>query len=987
MGTGFADETPMHGALQAVIFDMDGVLTRTAELHAAAWKEVFDQLLRSQAKARGMPFVPFDADSDYLTYVDGRSRMDGTRNFLDARGIELPEEAQPDAPGLGSIEAIAKHKDALFTEALRRDGARVYESTLQLIQALRGQAVRTGIVTSSRNGREVLRRAGVEALFDARVDGIDIDARGLKGKPDPDAFLECAAALGAAPVRIALIEDATAGVEAGRRGGFGLVIGVDRGGNREALAASGADMVVEDLRELDLPLLLARMRDRQRLMSWRILQEGFDPGREDDMESLFTVGNGYLGVRGALDSPLPGALDDMFIAGIYDRTQPLLPYSEPQLLTEGDSAHEELVSFPFPFRVGLTIGGVSQELGSGHRPAHCRTLDMQSGILASELRFELDGNRNALSTRRLASLVDLHLLLQEITVELENHSALVELDATLAPQDVARRFPHLEPLDELPRNAAFEVLHFRTKAAREEVVIAARTTLRGSGTDNLRWRVPGAIGTRLVFRRFVVVYTSRDAAHPTEAAVKHLLALEWGGFDSYAALHCARWREFWQGADIRVADQPQVEQALRFNAYHLRSAADHDPRVSIPARTLSGRGYQGHVFWDVEMFMLPFFVYTQPDIARQLLLYRYYTLDGARQRARELGFRGACYAWESTVTGEDVTPRAVRLKTTGQEIPIYTGSQQIHITADVAHAVCRYREATGDDEFLRDFGVEMLTETARFWASRCTRDGDAYHLRGVMGPDEYHWDVSDNAYTNRLARLNLEQAALATDWLRHHGSRQWQQLSERLALGPEEPHDWRHVAGALYRPSPRSDRVIEQFAGFFDLDPYLRPDGKPAQPPVNKLLDAQRINGLQLLKQADVLMLLYLFPEEFPPEVVLANYRYYEPRTDHASSLSPAIHAAIAARLGLREHAARYFQQSLSLDLSDRMGNSASGVHAACMGGTWQALVCGFLGVRSTDNGPPVAAADAAARLPDGWTSVELELAWRGGRYPVGVSR
>ena len=343
------------------------------------------------------------------------------------------------------------------------------------------------------------------------------------------------------------------------------------------------------------------------------------------MESLFTVGNGYLGVRGALDSPLPGALDDMFIAGIYDRTQPLLPYSEPQLLTEGDSAHEELVSFPFPFRVRLTIGGTSQELGSGHRPAHCRTLDMQSGILVSEVHFELDGNRNALSTRRLASLVDLHLLLQEIIVELENHSAMVELDATLAPQDVARRFPHLEPLDELPRNAAFEVLHFRTKAARGQVVIAPRPTLCDSGTDSPRWRVPGVIGARLKFRRFVVVYTSRDAAHPTGAAVKHLFALEWSEFDSHAALHCARWREFWQGADIRIADQPQVEQALRFNAYHLRSAADHDPRVSIAARTLSGRGYQGHVFWDVEMFMLPFFVYTQPDIARQLLLYRYYT--------------------------------------------------------------------------------------------------------------------------------------------------------------------------------------------------------------------------------------------------------------------------------------------------------------------------------------------------------------------------
>src|SRR6185437_206699 len=557
---------PVRGAmasqLAAAIFDMDGVVTRTAELHAEAWKAVFDEVLRACATAHDVPLRPFDEVLDYLSYVDGRPRQDGVRNFLTARGIELPEGTARDEPGIATVQAIARRKDATFERTLRREGARVYDSTLALLSALRAVGVRTGIVTCSRHGREVLQRAGIGGLFDARVDGIDIEQRNLQGKPDPDSFLECARALGVTRARSALIEDAAAGVEAGRRGGFGLVIGVDRGGNRDSLSAFGADLVVNDLSELDVPALQAALRKRQQLLAWRIEQEGFDPTREDDMESLFTVGNGYLGVRGSLDSPLPGALDDMFVAGIYDRKQPALPYSEPELLTEGDSAHEELVSFPFPFRLGLTIGGMSQELGSDHRPSHCRTLDMHSGILASELRFELDGNRNALSTRRLASLVDLHLLLQEITVELENHSALVELDATLAPQDVARRFPHLEPLDELPRNAAFEVLHFRTKAAREEVVIAARTTLRGSGTDNLRWRVPGAIGTRLVFRRFVVVYTSRDAAHPTEAAVKHLLALEWGGFDSYAALHCARWREFWQGADIRVADQPQVEQAL-----------------------------------------------------------------------------------------------------------------------------------------------------------------------------------------------------------------------------------------------------------------------------------------------------------------------------------------------------------------------------------------------------------------------------------------
>jgi HAD superfamily hydrolase (TIGR01509 family) len=975
----------MASELKAAIFDLDGVVTRTAELHAEAWKTVFDEVLRARATAHGVALRPFDEVSDYLSYVDGRRRQDGVRNFLSARGIELPEGTGRDAPGLATVQGIAKRKDVLFEGKLSRDGVRVYDSTLALISGLRAIGVRTGIVTSSRHGREVLQRAGIDGLFDARVDGIDIDDRKLQGKPAPDSFLECAGALGIAPARTVLIEDAAAGVEAGRRGGFGLVIGVDRGGNREALTARGADLIVCDLSELDVPAVQSGLRKRQHLLAWRIEQEGFDPVREDDMESLFTVGNGYLGVRGSLDSPLPAALDDMFVAGVYDRKQPALPYSEPEFLTEDDSTYGELVSLPFPFRIGLTVSGVPLGLRTGHWITHRRVLDLREATLASELRFEIGGKRTLVRTRRLASLTDLHLLLQEVTVELENHSATIELDASLDDSHLAGKHPHLERLEAQPEGTAVEVLQFRTKASREHVVIAGRTTLCGSGMDALQWHIPVEIGTRLVFRRFVTVYTSRDVQEPLQAALAHLRALEWSAFDAHVASHCASWWEVWRHADIRVADQPDIEQALRFNAYHLRSAADHDRRVSIGARTLSGRGYQGHVFWDVEMFMLPFFLHTCPEIARQLLLYRHHTLDGARRRARAMDCRGACYAWESTVTGEDVTPRVIRLKTSGKEIPIHTGTQQIHVTAGVAHGLWRYWEATGDEELLREVGVEILAETARFWTSRCTSENGACHLHHVMGPDEYHYDVSDNAYTNRMARFNLEHAWRAADWLQRRSPRYWHELSVRLALTPEEPDEWLRVARSLYCPRPRSDGVIEQFAGFFDLDPYALPGEERLKPPVSRLFDAERVNRLQLLKQADVLMLPFLFPEEFSHEVVRANYDYYEPRTDHGSSLSPAIHAAVAARLGLREHAERYFHQSLTLDLSNQMGNSASGVHAACMGGTWQALVFGLLGMRLTDG--EVTVPDPAPQLPEGWSSVEMELAWGGRRHSVRVQR
>ena len=977
-------------SFDAVLFDLDGVVTRTADLHASAWKELFDDFLRQRAAEGGEPFRPFDATTDYLTYVDGKPRYEGVRSFLAARGIVLLEGDPGDGSDAVTVHGLGRRKDALFMDRLRGDGVEVFASTVELIRALRGQGVKTAVVTSSRNGRELLRAAAIEDLFDVRLDGLDAAALGLEGKPAPDPFLKAAELLGVAPGRALVIEDAVSGVEAGRRGGFALVVGVDRGGNREALAAHGADLVVADLGELAITDLHARVREkREATLAWRVEQEGFDPAREHAIESIFTVGNGYLGVRGTLDAPLPGSQGDLFIAGVYDRKHPERPYSELEFLGggRGEYAYSELVSGPFPYRLRLTVDGAPLDLVGPHWREHRRVLDLRQGILRAHDVYETEGDRRTVvQTRRAASLEDLHLLLQEVTVCLENHSASVELDASLADPDLAANHQHLVPRDAGAIDPGLDVHRFTTQASGIEICLAARTTLAGSGRDAIRWRVPGTIGETLTFRRYAVVYTSRDVADPLAAAVRHAQALRWEDFEAVVAAHAGRWDTIWKHADVRIGGSPATEQALRFNAYHLASAADRDPRVSVGARALTGRAYEGHVFWDVEMFKLPFYLHTCPEVARILLLYRYHTLDGARRRARELGYRGACYAWESTVTGDDVTPSMIRLKTTATEIPIFTGTQQIHVTAGVAHGVWRYWEATRDEAFLRDAGVEILVETARFWASRGTREAGRVHLRGVVGPDEYHHSVDDNAYTNWMARFNLERAVEAVAWLRRASPPAWEGLVERLALEPDEPQQWADVAAELYCPGPNAQGVIEQFAGFFELEDYPLPTRERFRAPVSRLFDWDRINRLKLIKQADVLMLLHVFPEAFPREVVAANYHYYEPITDHGSSLSPGIHAAVAARLGLREHAERYWRQSLSLDLSDVMANSALGVHPACMGATWQALVFGFLGVRFTDTGPRPDA-EAGERLPAPWRAVSLALAWRSRVYPVEVAR
>lgn len=722
--------------------------------------------------------------------------------------------------------------------------------------------------------------------------------------------------------------------------------------------------------------------------AWRIEQEGFDPAREHSVETIFTVGNGYLGVRGVLDTPLPGSPADMFIAGIYDKKQPQQPYSENEFLHVGhaDYPYTELVSVPFPFRVRVTVAGVPLGIGSNIWRMHRRTLDLHHGVLHRETVFETEGmRRTTLRSRRCASAADLHLLLQEVRVSLDNHSAAVEIDVSLADPGLAANHPHLVPLPLQASDAGVELHCFKTHVSGYIICIAARSILLGHN-ENVRWDLQAMIGETLVLRRYVVVYTSRDTKDPQAAAVAHLRKQHWAEFDEAFSAHETRWGDLWHRADIVVPDRPATEQALRFQAYHLFIAADNDPRVSVGARTLSGRAYEGHVFWDVEVFMLPFYFHTRPDIARCLLLYRYHTLDAARRRSHSLGLRGACYSWESTVTGDDVTPSAILLKTQGKQIPIFTGDQQIHVTADVAYGVSRYFEATQDAAFMRDAGVEILIETARFWASRVVQEGSAYHIRGVVGPDEYHHSVNDNTYTNWMARFNLEKARWAVAWMQREDRSAWESLAGRVAFDNAEVETWSAVARALYIPAPNSEGVIEQFEGFFDLDDYSLPKEERFKAPISRLFEWDKINQLKIIKQADVLMLPHLFPDAFPHDVVAANYHYYEPITDHGSSLSPSIHAAVAARLGLNEDAERYWRQSLWLDLSNVMGNNVLGVHAACMGGTWQALVFGFLGIRFTEDGP-VPDSAAASRLPRGWQKIALQLAWRGRMFPVEVQR
>jgi trehalose/maltose hydrolase-like predicted phosphorylase len=388
------------------------------------------------------------------------------------------------------------------------------------------------------------------------------------------------------------------------------------------------------------------------------------------------------------------------------------------------------------------------------------------------------------------------------------------------------------------------------------------------------------------------------------------------------------------------------------------------------------------VFWDTEIYLLPFYILTWPEAARALLMYRFHTLDAARAKAAWLGWRGALYAWESASTGAETSPEQV-IGPDRQVIDVLCGRQEQHISADVAYAVWQYWSATGDEGFLLDAGAEILFETARFWSSRALPEADGLrHIRGVIGPDEYHQHIDDNAFTNVMARWNIRRALEAAALLRARWPERWARLSHRLGLTEVELKQWRVAADTMATGLDPKTGLYEQFAGYFGLEEIDLGDYAGRSVPMDVVLGRKRTQQSQVIKQADVVALLALLPEEFAGDAAARNFRYYEPRCGHGSSLSVAMHGLVAGRLGDGEMALRYFRQTAAIDLADTHVAIDGGVHIAALGGLWMMTVFGFagLGLHSDSIG-------LDPSLPPGWNSLTFCLQWRGRHLRISIGK
>jgi trehalose/maltose hydrolase-like predicted phosphorylase len=711
---------------------------------------------------------------------------------------------------------------------------------------------------------------------------------------------------------------------------------------------------------------------------WTIFQDKFEPETLRHKETIFTIGNGYLCTRGAFEEGYPEDSRATFIHGVFD-TAPIV--------------FTELANAPDWLPVNIYLNGERFSLAQGTIHTFRQEMDLFTGVLTRKVYWESPSGLIArIEFKRFTSMADEHQLLIRCTITPEFDGS-VEITASLKGDMDNQGLAHWYWEDQgINDDAVF--LRNRTRQSGIKIGTSMRIMLEEGrliqrdywdvqNNPTVALRLEAKIREEIIFDKFVSIYTTRETKMPIEASldsVKKISSWE----DAYLSNSNA-WSKIWQNSDVIIEGDDEAQISLRFNLFQMLIAAPrHDDRVNIGAKTLSGFGYRGHSFWDTEIFMLPLFIYTAPEIARNLLNYRFRNLTGARQKAKENGFEGAQFPWESADDGKEVTPSWVSdFYDRNKMVRIWTGNIEIHISADIAYAAYHYWKVTGDDQWLIDKGSEIILDTARFWASRAEWNADSglYEYRDVIGPDEYHEHVDNNAMTNRMAQWNLAIAFDILDWLKRISPDKFTELKVGLDLSDKR---LAHMEDVMHKIKLNIDSngLIEQFDGFYqrkfiDLD-AMEPRGESVQ----VIFGIEGANATQVIKQPDVVIMLYLLRSYYSDETVRTNYDFYTARTDHTygSSLGPSIQAIMACEVGKQEEAYEHFIRAVRADLRDIRGNAGDGIHGASAAGTWQSIVFGFGGLHVSKDGWY-----SIPRLPKHWHRLAFKFFFHGELQEVDI--
>jgi alpha,alpha-trehalose phosphorylase len=735
---------------------------------------------------------------------------------------------------------------------------------------------------------------------------------------------------------------------------------------------------------------------------WQLVETAHEPARAAVHESLFALGNGRIGVRGSHEEgrAWPGTSQDaIYVNGFHDTEAIHYPENGYGLAR----TNQFIVRVPNGKALQWWIDDEAFDPSAGQIADYRRTFDLRAGTITREFVWTSpQGRRVAVRSSRLVCLERADVYALEYAICPLDRAARIVLESSLDGR------PHGTDASDDPRTGsvlAAEALEWiALERSDERITLIHRTRRSGltlasailqqaeapsglkcedCGPDDcpgLRWTADLPAGETLQLTKFCALASSLD--HPADALIARTgTALEAARRDGYMVL-CAEQRNaltrYWQDADVEIDGNDAIQQGLRFNLLQLLQSVGRDGRTNIAAKGVTGSGYDGHYFWDTEIYVLPVLLHIRPQIARRLLEFRHHTLPAARERARELNHpHGALFPWR-TIAGEECSAY------------FPAGTAQFHINADIAYAIRSYWQVTGDDDFMLQHGAELVFETARIWIGlghfdSVAADGGTkrrFCIHTVTGPDEYTALVDNNLYTNAMARMHLEFAVEVAEWLARSHTETLRRIEAQIDLAPIEPALWEQAAACMYLPYDRARGIHPQDDGFLAKPRWEARDIDPARRPLLLHYHSLVIYRHQVCKQPDVVLALLLLHERFDAADKRRDFDYYEPLTTHDSSLSRCVFGIVAAEVGYPDEAYRYFVDSARTDLDDLHGNTAHGVHTAAMAGTWQGIVLGFAGMRLKRGKPAF-----APHLPAAWTRYAFKLRLRDAQLQVCVDR
>lgn len=1008
---------------KAVIFDLDGVITKTALVHASAWKKMFDAYLKTREERFGEAFKPFTHANDYLPYVDGKPRYKGVSDFLTSRNIQIPFGDPSDSPSEETVCGLGNRKNDSLNEVLDKEGVEVYQSTVDFMHFLKENGLGVGVASSSKNCRKVLEKAGLMSLVDTVVDGTDSVLLNLNGKPEPDIFTTAADHLGVSYHDAIVFEDAVSGVQAGKAGNFGLVLGLAREENTQELKAAGADIVVKDFADLKVEGLIEWFNKGLENDSWSIQYHDYDINKEKSRESLLTVGNGYFGTRGAMEevsadeNHYPGT----YIAGLYNRLKS--PIGDRQV------ENEDFVNIPNWTSIQFKIDdGDWWDYKTAKFLKYRKKLCLKTGVFSKEFEVELsDGKQIKIESSRFASIDNPHLGAIRYSITPLNFNGKICLksgiDGNIENRGVNRynslNQKHLAPFSQVAKENFVQVV-VQTVQSKVEIVVSQKQSFslngelifantKGKTSDGeayLEFTTFVEMGHPLINEKINSIFTSKDtdiqnAKHASEKAL-----LKDYSYQELMSLHSLVWEKLWADYDILIEGDRLSQKLIRLHTYHmLASASPHNVNIdaSVTARGLHGEAYRGHIFWD-ELFILPFYTLRSPEIAKSLLMYRYRRLSKAKEYAKEYGYQGAMFPWQSGSDGREETQIVHLNPLTGEWGDDYSSLQR-HVSLAIAYDIWEYYNSSNDKTFLEEAGAEMFLEICRFWVSKARKNKDTgrYSIDEVMGPDEFHehapnsekGGLKDNAYTNIMVSWMLQKSKAILSGMNCNIE---EDILTKLKIDYQELLLWEDISKKLTLVIS-DDGIIAQFDGYFDLkeldwDAYRKKYSNIHR--MDRILksEGKSPDDYKLAKQADTLMTFYNLPEtevsqilsqlgySLPEDYLSRNLHYYLKRTSHGSSLSRVVHSQLAQLINDEQLSWKMYVEALGSDYVDiQGGTTGEGVHTGVMASTVMLAINTYAGINLHGD-----ILEVNPRLPKQWKQISFRIKFKEVQYNFAIS-